>query len=223
MTMKIALIGATGFVGSAVLAEVLQRGHRVSALARDPAKLSEQQRKQERLAVVKADVLDAAQVAAAVEGHDAVIDAYNPGWNAPNLYATFLNGTRAIVQGVKRARVKRLLVVGGAGSLYVKPGVQLVDTDDFKKHVPPNIVPGAQAARDALNELRNETALDWTFVSPAAVLKPGVRTGRFRIGADELLTSGGRPAEISVQDLAVAIVDEIENPKHSRRRFTAAY
>jgi len=117
-----------------------------------------------------------------------------------------------------------VLVVGGAGSLYVKPGLQLVDTESFKSHVPPHIVPGAQAARDALNEIRDETALDWTFLSPAAMLKPGERTGAFRIGADELLMDGdGNPAAISVQDLAVAIVDEIENPKHVRRRFTVAY
>ncbi|HJV95516.1 MAG TPA: NAD(P)H-binding protein, partial [Albitalea sp.] len=147
--MKIALIGGTGFVGSAVLAEALQRGHRVTALARDTAKLAAR----EGLSVVQADVLDSAQVAAAVEGHEAVIDAYNPGWHAPDLYDSFLKGTRAIVAGVKRSGVKRLLIVGGAGSLYVAPGVQLVDTNSFKSHVPPNIVPGAQAARDALNEI----------------------------------------------------------------------
>jgi uncharacterized protein len=222
--MKLALIGGTGFVGSAVLAEALQRGHRVTALARDPAKLADKYGARDGLSVVEADVLAAAQVAAAVEGHDAVIDAYNPGWTAPDLYDAYLKGTRAILQGVKRSGVKRVLVVGGAGSLYVKPGLQLVDTESFKSHVPPNIVPGAQAARDALNEIRDETALDWTFLSPAAMLKPGERTGVFRIGGDELLMDGdGNPAAITVQDLAVAIVDEIENPKHVRRRFTVAY
>jgi uncharacterized protein len=217
--MKLALIGATGFVGSAVLAEALQRGHQVTALARNPGKLPVR----ERLSVVTADVLDAAQVAAAVEGHDAVIDAYNPGWTAPDLYDTFLKGTRAILAGVKRSGVKRILVVGGAGSLYVAPGVQLVDTEAFKSHVPPNIVPGAQAARDALNEIRGETELEWTFLSPAGMLQPGERRGAFRIGGDDLLMDGDKPASISVQDLAVAIVDEIENPRHLRRRFTVAY
>jgi hypothetical protein len=217
--MKIALIGGSGFVGSAALNEALQRGHQVTALARDPAKLPARV----GLTVVKADVLDAAQVAAAVEGHDAVIDAYNPGWNAPDLYDTFLKGTRAIVAGVKRSGVKRILLVGGAGSLYVAPGVQLVDTDGFKSHVPANIIPGAQAARDALNEIRGETTLDWTFLSPAAMLQPGERKGKFRLGGDDLLTNGDQPGSISVQDLAVAIVDEIENPRHVRRRFTVAY
>ena len=217
--MKIALIGGSGFVGSAALDEALQRGHRVTALAREPAKIAARP----GLTVVKADVLDAAQVAAAVEGHDAVIDAFNPGWNAPDLYDSFLDGTRAIVAGVKRAGVKRILVVGGAGSLYVAPGVQLVDTDSFKSHVPANIIPGAQAARDALNEIRQETALDWTFLSPAAMLKPGERKGKFRLGGDDLLMDGEQPGSISVQDLAVAIVDEIETPKHLRRRFTVAY
>lgn len=217
--MKIALIGGTGFVGSAVLAEALQRGHRVTVLARNPAKLAAR----EGLTVVQADVLDAAQVAAAVKGHDAVIDAYNPGWQAPNLYDTFLKGTRAIVEGVKRSGVGRILIVGGAGSLYVAPGVQLVDTESFKGHVPPNIIPGAQAARDALNEIRNETGLAWTFLSPAAMLAPGERRGGFRIGGDDLLMDGDKPAGISVQDLAVAIVDEIETPKHIQRRFTVAY
>ena len=217
--MKIALIGSSGFVGSAALDEALQRGHRVTALAREPAKIAARP----GLTVVKADVLDAAQVAAAVEGHDAVIDAFNPGWNAPDLYDTFLDGTRAIVAGVKRAGVKRILVVGGAGSLYVAPGVQLVDTDSFKSHVPANIIPGAQAARDALNEIRQETALDWTFLSPAAMLKPGERKGRFRLGGDDLLMDGEQPGSISVQDLAVAIVDELEKPRHLKQRFTVAY
>jgi len=217
--MKIALIGGTGFVGSAALNEALARGHRVTALTRDPGKFAPR----EGLTVVKADVLDPSQAAASVEGHDAVIDAYNPGWQAPDLYNSFLRGTRAILAGVKRAGVKRILVVGGAGSLYVAPGVQLVDTESFKSHVPPNIVPGAQAARDALDEIRGESELEWTFLSPAAMLKPGERRGAFRIGGDDLLMDGDQPGSISVQDLAVAIVDELEKPKHVRQRFTVAY
>ena len=217
--MKIALIGSTGFVGSAVLDELLQRGHQVTALARDPAKVTPRA----GVTVVKADAQDAAQVGSAVEGVDAVISAYNPGWNTPDLYNAFLKGSRAIVAGVKRSGVKRLLVVGGAGSLYVAPGVQLVDTEAFKTHVPANIVPGAQAARDALTEIRNETTLDWTFLSPAAMLAKGERRGSFRIGGEDLLMDGDKGAGISVQDLAVAIVDEIENPKHIRSRFTVAY
>lgn len=216
--MKIALIGATGFVGSAVLAELLQRGHTVTALARQPGKLAAR----EGLQVVSADVLDSAQVAQAVEGHDAVVSAYNPGWESPQLYALFMGGSRAILAGLKRAGTPRALIVGGAGSLYVAPGVQLVDTPAFLDHVPPNIVPGAQAARDLLTELRGETKLDWVFLSPPAMLQPGARTGAYRVGAEELLMNGAQPAGISVADLAVAIVDELEAPRHHRQRFTVA-
>lgn len=216
--MKIALIGATGFVGSAVLAELLQRGHTVTALARQPGKLAAR----EGLQVVSADVLDSAQVAHAVEGHDAVVSAYNPGWNSPQLYALFMDGSRAILAGLKRAGAARALIVGGAGSLYVAPGVQLVDTPAFLDHVPPNIVPGAQAARDLLTELRGETTLDWVFLSPPAMLQPGPRTGAYRVGAEELLMNGAQPAGISVADLAVAIVDALETPRHHRQRFTVA-
>lgn len=216
--MKIALIGATGFVGAAVLDELLQRGHQVTALARQPAKLNAR----ERLAVVAADVQDSAQVAQAIEGQDALVSAFNPGWDHPDLYAQFQNGSRAILAGARRAGLQRVLVVGGAGSLYVAPGVQLVDTPAFTDHVPPNIVPGARAARDLLTELRGETALDWAFLSPPAGLKPGARTGRYRVGAEDLLMDGDQPAGITVADLAVAIVDELEAPKHHRQRFTVA-
>lgn len=214
--MKIALIGGTGFVGSALLDELLRRGHQVTALARNPARLPTRP----GLAVVQADALHSAQVAHAVEGVDAVISAYNPGWKEPRIHELFLQGTQAIVDGVKRSGVKRLLLVGGAGSLYVAPGVQLVDTPAF----PAEWKQGALAAREALNRIRTESSLDWTFVSPAVMLAPGERRGGFRLGEDEvLLDAGGQPAGISVADLAVAIVDEIEVPRHVRRRFTAAY
>lgn len=213
--MKIALIGGTGFVGSAVLEELLQRGHNVTALARQPAKYTPR----ERLTVVQADVLQGGEVATAVEGHDAVVSAYNPGWKEPQIYDLFLQGTRAIFDGVKRSGVKRLLVVGGAGSLFVAPGVQGVDTPQF----PAEWKQGALAARDALNLIRQETTLDWSFLSPAMLLAPGPRTGRFRIGADDVLMDGDKPAGISVADLAVAIVDEIETPRHLKKRFTVAY
>ncbi|HWH83614.1 MAG TPA: NAD(P)-dependent oxidoreductase [Burkholderiaceae bacterium] len=218
--MKLALIGATGFVGSALLKELLGRGHQISALVRTPGKLGAPQ---ERLAEVHADALDSALVARAVAGHDAVISAYNPGWAAPDLYAQFMRGSLAIAEGVKQAGLKRLLVVGGAGSLYVAPGVQLVDTPAFLDHVPANIVPGAQAARDELARLRTETGLDWTLISPPAQLVEGPRRGAYRLGGDTLLMNGEQPAEISVADLAVAIADEIETPKHLRQRFTVAY
>lgn len=217
--MKIALIGATGFVGSAVLPELLKRGHRVTALARNPAKLPPQ----ENLKVVAADVLDNSQVAHAVKGNDAVISAYNPGWQEPDLYTLFMKGSLAIREGVKQAGVKRLLVVGGAGSLYVAPGVQVVDTPEFHKHVPAYVIPGAQAARDELGRLRDETDLEWSFISPPANLFDGERRGAYRLGGEQLLMDGDKPAQISQHDLAIAIVDEIEKPRHIRKRFTAAY
>lgn len=216
--MKLALIGATGGVGSAVLAEALQRGHAVTALARSPAKLPAQA----GLTVVQADALDAGQVAAAVGGHDAVISAYNPGWTNPDLYNEFMRGSRAILAGTRQAGVQRLLVVGGAGSLHVAPGVQLIDTEQFRQMVPAAILPGPLAARDLLNEMRAETTLDWVFLSPPAALGPGERSGRYRVGADDLLMAGDKPAGISMADLAVAIVDEIETPRHHRQRFTVA-
>ena len=213
--MKIALIGATGFVGAPVLSELLSRGHEVTVLARTPSKIGPQK----GLNVVAADALDARQVARAAQGHDAVISAYNPGWSEPQIHDLHLQASQAIVDGVKESGVKRLLVVGGAGSLYVAPGLQLVDTPEF----PAQYKQGALAAREALNRLKTETALDWSFVSPPIGLAPGNRTGKYRLGADDLLPGqGDKPAGISVADLAVAIVDEIEKPRHIRRRFTVA-
>ena len=216
--MKIALIGATGFVGTPLVAELLQRGHQVTALARNPAKLAAQP----NLATKAVDVNDADAVAAAVKGHDAVISAFNPGWDEPDLYAKFMRGHDAIVAGVEQSGVKRFLVVGGAGSLFVAPGVQMVDTPEFASHVPPNIIPGAKAARDALTTLRGNASLDWTFLSPPAMLAPGERSGTYRVGGEELLMAGAAPAGISTADMAVAIADEIEAPKHVRARFTVA-
>ena len=158
----------------------------------------------------------------AVRGQDAVISAYNPGWQHPDLYATYLRGAKAIADGVKQAGVKRLLVVGGAGSLFVAPGVQLVDTPEFAAHMPPFVIPGARAARDELTRLRGEKELDWTLVSPAAGPFQIPRTGKYRVGGEEVLMAGAQPADVAREDLALAIVDEIEAPKHVRARFTVA-
>ena len=216
--MKIALIGATGFVGAAVLKELLQRGHDVVALARHPDKLAVQP----RLRVVQADVLDAAQVQTAVAGVDAVVSAYNAGWSNPHIYADFMRGSRATVQGIRAAGVRRYLVVGGAGSLYVN-GRQLVDAPDF----PATIKPGATAARDMYTELQQETSLDWTVLSPPIGFHPGGpsgRTGQYRTGKDApLMQPDGAPGTISDADLAVALVDALERGAHVRERFTVAY
>ncbi|KQO23785.1 NAD(P)-dependent oxidoreductase [Acidovorax sp. Leaf78] len=213
--MNIALIGATGFVGSALLDELLQRGHRVTVLARNPGKLTAR----ERLTVVAADAQDAAQIAQAAAGHDAVVSAYNPGWTVPDIHDQFLKGTRAIIDGTKQAGVRRLLVVGGAGSLFVAPGVQLVDTPEF----PAEWKQGALAAREALNWIRTENTLDWTFLSPPILLAPGERTGKYRLGTEAPLMNGDAPGGISVTDLAVAIADELETPRHVQQRFTVAH
>lgn len=216
--MKIALIGSTGFIGTCVASELLSRGHRVTALARNPDKVEPKI----GLSVVLVDVYDHQAVADAVTGHDAVVSAFNPGWQEPDLYEKYIAGTESIVCGVEASGVKRLLVVGGAGSLLVAPDTQLVDTPEFAKQVPAFVVPGARAARDALNSLRDNTRLDWTLISPPAFLEAGARTGEYRLGGDRLLMDGDKPAGITVPDLAVAIVDELEKPRYVRSRFTVA-
>ncbi len=213
--MKIALIGATGFVGSAVLEELLTRGHQVTTITRHPEKL----KPRTGLTAQKGDAYDPKEVEHLVKGHDAVVSAFNPGWEAQDIYDLTLKACRAILGGVKASGVKRLLMVGGAGSLEVAPGVQLVDTPTF----PAQWKQGALGAREALNIIRTEKDLEWSFISPAAFLQPGERTGKYRLGGDQLLTDPKGESRISVADLAVAIVDELEKPKNIRRRFTAAY
>lgn len=213
--MNIALIGATGFVGTPLLTELLARDHRVTVLARDPAKLAARP----GLTVVKADARDAQQVAAAVAGHDAVISAFNPGWGEANLYELSLQGYDTIVAGVKQAGVKRFLQVGGAGTLLVAPGVQLVDTDGF----PPEYLAAARAMREVAKRIERENGLNWSLILPPIALVPGERSGKYRLGTDTLLPgSGEAPASISVADLAVALVDELETARHVQRRFTVA-
>ena len=214
--MKIAIIGATGFVGSTVLKEALQRGHQVTAIARNISKIATGNK---NLTAVAADADDSAGLAKILAGHDAVVSAYNAGWTNPNLYNDFIKGSEAIQQAVRLSGVKRLLVVGGAGSLEVAPGVQLVDTPEF----PEQWKSGATAARDYLNELKKETELDWTFISPAAYLHPGKRTGKFRLGTDHPVVDADGKNEISVEDMAVAIIDELENKQFIKKRFTLGY
>lgn len=219
--MKVALIGATGFVGAGVLDELLRRGHEVVALVRKPEALAAR----EHVQFVKADVLKADEVQRAVAGCDAVLSAYNAGWTNPNIYDDFMQGSRSIVQGVKAAGIQRYLVVGGAGSLYVN-GRQLVDSPDF----PAAIKPGAMAARDMYTELQKEQTLDWTVLSPAVGFHGGSaaqskgRTTQYRTGKDEpLMQADGQPGDISVQDLAVALVDALDKREHIKARFTVAY
>lgn len=214
--MKIAVIGATGFVGPKVVAEALNRGHEVTAFARQPEKLDIEN---EHLTKQSADVYNADILANLLVGHDAVISTFNAGWTNPDLYNDFLKGSRAIQQATKQAGIKRFIFVGGAGSLEIAPGVQLVDTPDF----PAAYKPGATAARDYLNELRQEQELDWTFLSPAINLHPGNRTGIFRKATDQPVFDEAGKSDISVDDLAVALIDEVENNQFVRARFTVGY
>ena len=217
--MKVALIGATGFVGSAVLNELTDRGHQVTAIARNPEKA---EGAGPGVTVRKADVYNADEVAAAVEGHDAVVSTFNSGWTNPNIYDDFLKGAKAIQEGIKKAGVKRLLFVGGAGSLYVAPGVQLIDTPQF----PAEYKAGASAARDYLTHLQSEQDLHWAFLSPAIEMHQGtsgVRKGAYRKGLENPVFDDNGRSIISVEDLAIAIVDELEQANHVRQRFTVAY
>ena len=213
--MKVALLGATGFAGSALLKEALDRGHIVTAIVRHPEKLE----KREGLTAKAGDVYDTTSLATLIQGNDAIISAFNPGWKNPNLYDDQVRGTASIIAAIERAGIKRVLWVGGAGGLKVKPGVRVVDSPDL-----PNWVrPGSLATIDALDQLRKETELEWSYLSPSAELKPGKRTGKFRLGNDQLLVDATGKSEISVQDYAVAMIDELERPAHVRRRFTVGY
>jgi uncharacterized protein len=216
--MEVALIGASGFVGTAILNELLQRGHQVTAIVRNPGKIAPA----ENVTAVSANALNETEIKNAVAGHDAVISAYNAGWTNPDLYNEFLKGAQTIQEGVKQSGVKRLIFIGGAGSLFVAPGQQLVDTEGF----PAEWKPGALAARDYLNILKNETVLDWTYLSPAVEMHQGtsgVRKGTYRTALENPVFDDNGRSVMSVEDTAVAIVDELENPKHIRERFTAAY
>lgn len=212
--MTIALIGASGYVGSAILREALWRGHHVTAVVRNTAKLIAQP----GLLAIAADVLDTAVLTSVLAGHVAVISAFS-GHSQAQIREHYVRGVQSIIAAVKRARAPRLLVVGGAGSLDVAPGVQLVDTP----HFPLQWKQTAEGARDALRLLREEPELDWTMLSPSALLEPGIRTGKFRLGTDQLLADAAGESYISLEDYAVAMLDEFERPTHSRQRFTVGY
>ncbi len=218
--MKITLIGATGFVGSAILKEALDRGVEVTAIVRNPDKLKVES---PLLTVVKGDATDPEELAKATKGSDAIISAYNPGWANPNLYEDTLKNDPKILEGAKLAGVKRILFVGGAGTLFVKPGLRLVDTGTL----PEEWLPGVKSLGEFyLNTLMNEKDIDWIFLSPAANLgnlQPGTRTGHYRVGKDNLLVDEKGDSFISVEDYAKAMIDELLDPKHHQERFTVAY
>ncbi len=216
--MKIALIGASGFVGTVLVNEFLNRGHQVTAIARNLDQISEHS----NLTVVKADVTDKAGLTEAIKGNDAVVSAFNAGWTNPNLYQDFLEGAKTIQAAVKAAGVKRFLFIGGAGSLYGPDGTQLVDGP----HFPEAYKAGATSARDYLNVLKEEQDLDWTFLSPAIEMNQGApreRKGTYRTSLETPVFNAEGRSQISVDDLSVAIADELEHPQHIRRRYTVGY
>ena len=217
---KVVLIGASGFVGNAILNELLERGHKVTAVVRHPEKVKAEN---PRLSVVGMDVEDSARLTDVCKGHDAVISAYNPGWGNPDMYEDTLRVYPKILNAVKASGTGRLLIVGGAGSLFVKPGVRLVDTGTL----PEAWLPGVESlAKFYLETLAHEQDLDWVFFSPAANLgnlQPGVRTGKFRLGKDDLIVDEKGDSFISVEDYAMAMVDELEQENHHKERFTIGY
>ncbi|TCW86831.1 3-beta hydroxysteroid dehydrogenase [Burkholderia sp. SRS-46] len=209
-TLNIALFGATGMIGSRIAAEAARRGHRVTALSRTPGAGGN------GITAKAADLFDPASIAAALPGHDIVASAYGPKQDDA---AKVVAATRALVEGVRQAGLKRLVVVGGAGSLEVAPGKQLVDTDGF----PDAYKPVALAHRDALDYLRTVGDLDWTFFAPAALIAPGERTGAFRTGVGALIVDANGNSKISAEDYAVAFVDALEQGSFVREIATVAY
>jgi uncharacterized protein len=214
--MKVLVIGASGAIGRAVTAEMLARGHTVTAATRNGAPV-------EGLVVqaVTGDASDPASVARLAAGQDAVASATGPRrGNGEDPEDSVLGAARGLTAGLRRAGVRRLVVVGGAGSLEVAPGQRLVDTPDFS----PAAKPTALAHARALDEVyRSIEDLDWTYISPAGVIGPGERTGDFRIGGDQLLVDNVGQSRISIPDLAIAFADELEHGKAFRRRITVAY
>lgn len=214
---KIVLIGASGFVGSAILNEALNRDFHVTAVVRNPDKIKIEN---EHLVVKKADVSSLDEVYEVCKGTDAVISAFNPGWDNPNIYDETIKVYLTIIDGVKKSGVNRFLMVGGAGSLFIAPGLRLVDSGE----VPEKLLPGVKALSDFyLNFLKKEKEIDWVFFSPAADMAPGVRTGRYRLGKDDMVVDVVGNSHISVQDYAAAMIDELEKPAHHQERFTIGY
>jgi putative NADH-flavin reductase len=216
--MKVVLYGATGTIGSRILKELLSRGHSVTAVVRDPSKL----KAQNNLTVEKGDMLDPDSIAKVAKGADVVVSSYGPpsGPQGPDPAKAnqLVEATRALMAGVRRAGAPRIIMVGGAGSLEVAPGLQIVDSPAF----PDAYKPVALAHRDAFYVLR-ESDLNWTYFSPAMMIQPGERTGKFRLGKDSLVSDEKGNSSISAEDYAVALVDEVEQGRHTKQRFTIGY
>ena len=210
--MKVALYGATGKAGSRILKELVSRGHRVTAIVRDPARLPQPG---PGVVVKQDDLSDPKKIAAAVNGAEAIISAYGPPQDEPD---ALVGVTQRQIEAVSQQTNVRLIVVGGAGALYVAPGVTLIDSG----YLPEAVLPIARAHDKAFNLLR-ASAVDWTYLAPAAYFEPGKRTGKFRLGKDELIANAQQESRISMEDYAIALVDELETPRHRRQRFSIGY
>ncbi len=211
--MKIALIGANGNVGKVILKEALLRGHEVTGIVHNLSKIESEQ---VNLKLIEGDIFDEENISRAIEGNDIVISTFGPkqGEEKSLVYAA-----KSLINSVKKAGVPRLLSMGGAGSLLVDGDIKLVETKDF----PSDWKPIALAHGDALEYYKQEEKLNWTNLSPAAFIEPGKRTGVYRIGEDHLVIDEKGVSHISFEDFAFAMLDEVEKPKFSRRRFTVGY
>ena len=209
--MNVVLYGSTGKAGSRILKELISRGHRVTAVSRDPAKL-------QGIAGIGTktdDISDVGKTVEVIRGADAVVSAYAPPQDNSE---EIVEVTQRLVEAAKRAGSPRLLVVGGAGGLHVAPGVTLLDSG----YLPDAYKPIAKAHVRTLNVLR-ASDIDWTYVAPAAYFEPGERTGKFRLGRDELIANEKQESRISMEDYAIALVNELEKPDHRKQRFSVGY
>jgi putative NADH-flavin reductase len=218
--MKLALIGATGFVGAKVLAEALERGHRVTAIGRKLEGLPAHP----NLTAVTLDVADSAALGRALAEHDVVISAFNPGRQTAGaeVYDLHVQGHRAIIDAVKASGVERFVAVGGAASLKTRNGQEFLDSPEFPAEYEP-FKGGIRGTRALYYLLKEEPGVDWVFVAPSVFLLPGERTGQYRLGGDEVLYGPDGQSRISLEDYAMALVDEVERPAHHRERFTVGY
>ncbi|HTL89627.1 MAG TPA: NAD(P)-dependent oxidoreductase [Leptolyngbya sp.] len=221
--MKLALFGANGMAGSRIAAEALMRGHDLTAIVRDRSRFSLSLDCPTSFTgnIVVGNGLDPTSVAALVPGQDAVISAIGPGANKasdPLLAQDIITAAHSLIAGLARTEVRRLIIVGGAGSLEVAPGLRLVDTPDF-----PEIYRPASLAHCEALDIYKTCDLDWTFISPAAFFEPGERTGQYRIGTDQLLVDTRGKSQISAEDYAIALLDEVERCHFLRRQITFAY
>ena len=219
--MKVALIGATGFVGARILNEALDRGHEVTAIVRNTGAVPSHP----KVTVKPVDVLDVPALAKVLEGHDVVISAFNPGRQTAGgdeVTQLHVNGHRAITEATRRSGVNRFLAVGGAASLKTANGGEYLDSPEFPAQYE-EFKGGIRGTRALYYMLKDEPDLDWVFLAPSVFLLPGERTGKFRLGKDHVLYDDKGESRISLEDYAVAMLDEMERPAHHRERFTVGY